>query len=93
MSKSLHAHIKEYLVSLKVGTFLALRDITHANKWTTGLIVFVMTLTFLTLVVISGILVGLIEGSSVANQRYYTGDIIISPYANEGYIKQSQDVI
>ena len=67
---------------LRVGSFLAKRDLKRANIWTTALIVFVMTLTFLNLVVVSGILVGLIEGSVEANKRIYTGDVIITPFLN-----------
>ena len=54
----------------KVGWYLAKRDIKRANKWTTMLIVAVMTFTFLNLVVVSGILVGLIQGSEDAQKKY-----------------------
>lgn len=77
----------------KVGSFLAYRDIKGANKWTTSLIVFVMTLTFLNLIVISGILVGLIQGSVESNKKRYTGDIIISPFLSKEYIENSQEII
>lgn len=80
--------------SLRVGAFLAFREIKRANIWTTGLIAFVMTLTFLNLVVVSGILVGLIQGSEEAYKRHYTGDLIISTYPNtKDYIEHSQDII
>lgn len=82
-----------YLTSLKVGTFLAFRDIRRANIWTTLLIIFVMTITFLNLVVISGILVGLIEGSVEANKGRYTSDVIISPLRQRTFIEHSQDII
>ncbi len=78
--------------SLRVGMFLALRDIKQANIWTTGLIMFVMTLTFLNLNVVSGILVGLIQGSEEANKTHYTGDIIITPFLDRAYIEQSRDI-
>ena len=45
--------------NIKVGWFLAKRELKRANIWTTTLIVLVMTLTFLNLIVVSGILVGL----------------------------------
>jgi len=93
MIQNFKRKIASFKISMHVGSFLAVRDIKNSNKWTTILIVFVMTLTFLNLVVVSGILVGLIEGSSVANKKYYAGDIIISPYPNEGYIRESQDII
>jgi len=80
-------------VDLRVGTFLAQRDIKRANLWTTSLIVFVMTLTFLNLVVVSGILVGLIQGSIEADKRYSSGDILISPFLNKAYIEQTPQVV
>ncbi len=76
-----------------VGMFLAKRDIKRANPWTTILIVFVMLLTFLNLVVVSGILVGLIEGSVSADERYSSGDILISPFLNKSYIEQTPEVV
>lgn len=78
---------------MKVGWYLAKRDIKRANKWTTILIVAVMTFTFLNLVVVSGILVGLIEGSENAQKRYAIGDLIISPFLNRSYILDTQKVV
>jgi ABC-type lipoprotein release transport system permease subunit len=78
---------------IAVGTFLAKRELRRANKWTTGLIVFVMLLTFLNLVVVSGILVGLIQGSVEADKRYSSGDILISPFLNKAYIERTPEVI
>jgi hypothetical protein len=66
--------------NVKVGWFLARRDIQRANIWTTLLITLVMTLTFLNLVVVSGILVGLIQGSEDAEKKYSIGDLVISPF-------------
>jgi ABC-type lipoprotein release transport system permease subunit len=77
----------------KVGWFLAKRDIKRANKWTTALIVSVMTFTFLNLVVVAGILVGLIQGSEDAQKKYAIGDVIISSFLNKSYIEQTPDVI
>lgn len=74
---------------IRIGFFLALRQVRRASKWTTGLIIFVMTLTFLNLVVVSGILVGLIEGAVEANKAYYTSDILISNLDKENFIEQS----
>lgn len=75
-----------------VGWFLAKRDIRHANIWTTILIIFVMTLTFLNLIVISGILIGLIEGSENAQKKYAIGDIVISSFLNRSAILQTPKV-
>lgn len=79
--------------SIRIGFFLALRQVRRASKWTTGLIIFVMTLTFLNLTVISGILVGLIEGSVEANKTYYTSDVIISTLPKKDYIEQTPKIL
>jgi ABC-type lipoprotein release transport system permease subunit len=79
--------------SIRIGFFLALRQIRRASVWTTSLIVFVMVLTFLNLVVVSGILVGLIEGSVEANRVHYTSDVVLSNLPKKDYIEQSPKVI
>lgn len=79
--------------SLKVGWFLAVRQLKRASKWTTVLIVFIMTLTFLNLVVVSGILVGLIKGSSDAYTRQYTGGVLIVPQTDQKVVESSQEII
>lgn len=81
-----------FKTAVSLGFFLAIREIKRANKWTTLLIVFVMMLTFLNLVVISGILVGLIEGSENANKDLYTSDVIISPLTERQYIRESSRI-
>lgn len=78
---------------IKIGFFLAIRQVKRASIWTTGLIVFVMVLTFLNLVVLSGILVGLIQGSIEGWHDQYTGDILISNLDNKGYIEGSNNVM
>src|SRR6185369_14197214 len=80
-------------LNIKIGFFLAVRQIRRANIWTTSLILFVMVLTFLNLVVVSGILVGLIEGSIAAYHAQYTGDVIISNLNNKKYIEGSPNII
>ncbi|HRH25191.1 MAG TPA: hypothetical protein PLQ20_02545, partial [Candidatus Paceibacterota bacterium] len=80
-------------IDLRVGFFLAKRELQRANKWTTTLIVFVMLLTFLNLVVVSGILVGLIQGSLDQNKKFSSGDVIISSFLNRDKIDNSQEVI
>jgi putative ABC transport system permease protein len=79
--------------NVKVGWFLARRDIQRANIWTTLLITLVMTLTFLNLVVVSGILVGLIQGSEDAEKKYSIGDLVISPFLNKAAIEDTPKVV
>lgn len=78
---------------IKVGLFLGTRIIRRSSIWTTLLIIAVMTLTFLNLVVVSGILVGLIEGSSVAYRKQYSADIVIGNYNKKDYIQESPRVL
>ena len=81
------------LNSLRVAWFLAVRYIRHANRWMTLLVVFVMMLTFLNLVVVTGILVGLVEGSFQTFREQYSGDILLSTLPNKSYIEQSDRLI
>lgn len=79
--------------SLSLGWFLAYRQVRRSSFATTALIVFVMTLTFLNLVVVRGILVGLIQGSTDVYEKYYAGDIIISSLPKKDYIENSPNII
>ena len=79
--------------SIKVGYFLALRAIKRANKLMIFAIISVMTATFLSLIVISGILSGLIEGSIISFREKSLGDIFISPLDKKTYIVNSENII
>ncbi len=88
-----HGIFKKLGIDITVGIFLAKRELKRANKWTTALIVFVMLLTFLNLVVVSGILVGLIQGSLDQNKKFSSGDVIVSSFLNKTKVDNSQQVI
>jgi len=75
--------------SLRIGLLLGFRQIQRANIWTTALIIFVMTLTFLNLIAVSGILVGLIAGAENAVREESIGDLIISPRDDEDVILET----
>ncbi len=79
--------------SLRIGLLLGIRQIQRANKWATLLIVFVLMLTFLNLVAVSGILVGLIEGAVRAVKEQSLGDIVISPLAAEDRILETERIV
>lgn len=81
------------IISIKLGFFLAFRQIKRSNKATTALIIFVMTLTFLNLVVVRGVLVGLIEGSVKVYREYSTGEIFISKLAKKSFIENSPSIV
>jgi len=79
--------------SLRLGLFLAIRQILRGSPWTTLLIIFVMSLTFLNLVVVSGVLVGLTAGASLAFRTQYTGDVILQTFPTKSYIERSVEII
>lgn len=78
--------------NVRVGLFLAKRHIRGANKWSTSLIVFVMLLTFLNLVVISGVLEGIVVGSIEGVREKGYGAVYISPREGLSYIERSQSI-
>lgn len=81
------------LLNIRIGYFLALRQIRRASLWTTSLIIFVMVLTFLNLVVVSGVLVGLIQGAVDAVRTKYTADVIVSTLDDKTYIENSSNIL
>ncbi|OGD79468.1 hypothetical protein A2368_03435 [Candidatus Collierbacteria bacterium RIFOXYB1_FULL_49_13] len=93
MLSNLWRKIKKFFIFLKVGFVLASRDIRRTSVWTTGLITFVMMLTFLNLIVVRGILVGLIEGSIIANRDRMLGDVFIDPLSNKKYVDDTQAMV
>ena len=78
--------------NIRIGLILGLRQIQRANIWTTLLIIFVMMLTFLNLIVVSGILVGLIAGAENAVKEESLGDIVISPLDGEDRILETEKI-
>ncbi len=76
-----------------IALLLAYRQLQRANRWSSLLIVCVMTLTFLNLVAVSGILVGLIAGAERAFQDQLYGDITISARTDEDRILNTQQFI
>ena len=52
-----------------------------------------MVLTFLNLVVVSGVLVGIVQGSIDSHRTQDTGDVIVSSLDDKKYIENSPEVI
>lgn len=75
---------------LRVAWLLASRQLRRSSVGTTALIVFIMAITFLNLVVASGILVGLVEGSSNAYKSQYSSDVLVTALSGERYIAQTK---
>lgn len=86
-------YLKNILNSLKVGFFLAFRQIRRSGKGTTTLIIFIMVLTFLNLVVVSGLLVGLISGSFKQFRESYSGEVLVTSAPGKNYIENSPNLI
>ena len=80
-------------LNVRIGLYLAVRALRRASLWTTSLIIFVMILTFLNLVVVSGILVGLLQGAIDQTRTKYTSDVIVSALNDKKYIENSQNLI
>lgn len=78
---------------IAVGSFLTLRYIRGANRWTTALIVFVMMLTFLNLTVIGGLLEGIVVGSFVGLRDRAIGDVFVSAKEGESAIGRTQYIL
>jgi ABC-type lipoprotein release transport system permease subunit len=78
---------------ISLGWFLAYRQVRRSSPATTILIVSVMALTFLNLVVVRGVLVGLIQGSTDVYKKYYAGDIIISSLPKKDYIENTPNIL
>lgn len=85
--------LSRFFLNARIGFFLALRQLGRASIWTNVLIVFVMVLTFLNLVVVSGILVGLIQGSVEDTREQFTADVVISTLPDKKYIENSQNIL
>lgn len=82
----------QWLIKIKVGFFLAAKEIKHTNSLTTGLLIFVMTLTFLNLLVVNGVLLGFVEGASNLNRKYYSADILVTNLPEKPYIEESTKI-
>lgn len=79
--------------SLKIGLLLGFRQIQRASTWTTLLIIFVMMFTFMNLIALSGILVGIIVGAERAVRESSIGDIVITPLAGEASILSTTNIL
>ncbi len=79
--------------ALRLGLLLGFRQIQRASFATTLLIIFVMMFTFLNLIAVSGVLVGLIVGSERAVRENAYGDLIISPRNEEDNILETPSIL
>lgn len=85
--------MKHFFNTVSLGFFLAIRQVLRGSRWATGLIIFIMMLTFLNLVATSGFLVGIVEGSSRGFKDQWTGDLFINNRNEKDYIEHTGDII
>lgn len=85
--------IAQWLTKFKndytVGSFLATRELKRSNPWSTGLVIFVMSLTFMNMVLMGGVLIGLAEGMMNSFQKYYSSDVLVKPAIQNYAITES----
>lgn len=87
----MHNELRELLNphAWRTAYFLTRRTIRHASAWQTGLVIGVMVLTFLNVVVVSGILVGLMDGALQSFKTYYAADVLITTLPEKEHIERS----
>jgi ABC-type lipoprotein release transport system permease subunit len=79
--------------ALRLGLLLGFRQIQRASLWTTLLIIFVMMFTFLNLIAVSGVLVGLIVGAERAVRENAYGDVLITARNEENDILETPTIL
>lgn len=84
---------KRIVNQVRVAWFLARRLILRSSRATTILVIGVMTLTFINLVGVSGLLVGIIDGSFKAYRAQSSGDVIIIPNDGERDVSQTPRIV
>ena len=81
--------LSEFKKDYTVGYFLAIRELKRSNPWSTALVIFVMSLTFMNMVLMGGVLIGLAEGMMNSFQKYYSSDVLIKPAVQNYAIMES----
>ena len=85
--------LKQKKKVFQTAKFLATRQIRRGNKGISILIITILTLTFLSLVVIPGILTGLTEASFQQQREQLTGDLYLTTKQYKKNIENTQDII
>lgn len=79
--------------ALRIGIFLGVRQIQRASVWATLLIITIVLFTFLNLVVVSGILLGIVDGAISETKTQALGDITIVPLDDETRVQETERVL
>ena len=91
--KALNKKLKDLGRSIYLAWFLAYRQVRRSSVATTALIVFVMMLTFMNLVVVRGVLVGLLQGATNVYKEHFAGDVILTTLPKKSFIERSPSII
>ncbi len=84
------------LRNIRIASFLAFKSITRGNKPTTALIIFILSLAFVNLVFIAGILSGVLEGINKQVVDNLVSNIVIEPQeepTKKNFIIHARDVV
>lgn len=76
----------------KVAYKIAFRQVQHSSIWMNILTVSIMLLTFLNLVVVTGILTGLTQGLFTDYKEQYTRDVIITTLSGSNVIENTDAI-
>jgi ABC-type lipoprotein release transport system permease subunit len=76
--------------ALRLGLFLGWRQIQRASIWSTTLIIVIILFTFLNLVVLSGILMGIVDGAVSEVRSQALGDVNILPLEGETRVQETE---
>ncbi|MFA6587477.1 MAG: FtsX-like permease family protein [Patescibacteria group bacterium] len=77
----------------RIPFFLTNRYLRHGNKWTFGLIVFLMAVAFVNLVFVAALFNGIIDNANKQIVNTYTGHVFITPKAGSDYIENVDQIL
>lgn len=79
--------------SFKVGSFLAKRTILRSNRYVTALIILILTLIFLNLVGVGGLLIGMVKSGDVAYYSIYSGAVVVNPLLEKKAVQRTDELV
>ena len=81
------------MLDLRIGFFLGLKQIQRANWWSTILIVVIIIFTFLNLVAVNGILIGIVDGAIKTTRHSAVGDVVLKALDGEERVLHTEEVL
>jgi len=79
--------------ALRIGLFLGFKQIRRANLWATILVIIIILATYMNLVALSGVLLGIVEGALNGVRTESIGDVSIIPLDGETRILETDRVL